>query len=119
MSALYPLTYAEVGMEEAEAQLGLAKIILDDLLDGFRERLDSADELQDRIRELHEVLATAARVAAMDRPGGGLSSGRGLQRFGLPHGDSPSMGGSATPTVGAPGATRQPVAPGNPGGGIA
>jgi hypothetical protein len=61
------LTFAGIGPEEAEAQLGLAAVKLARLLDGFRESVDGKRNLSDRIGEVAEVLTVAAAcVAGMD-----------------------------------------------------
>jgi hypothetical protein len=65
------LTFAGTGVEEVEAQLGLAAIMLGQLLDGLRERLDSERNLSDRIGEVAEILAVAARCVASMHPASG------------------------------------------------
>ena len=112
-SVLYPLTFAGTGMEEAEARVGLAHIMLGELVDGFRERLDGPGDLEHRVREIDEVLASAVRVAGVDPASGRDRCPGGSECFGLAHENSPSVGGAAASTVGAPGAAPTVAPPGD------
>ena len=98
--------------DDPVAQIDLARIRLDLLLDDFREGFHSPGELQDRVREVLQVLVAAVPAVDPARGGDGLTSG--VEGFALPHDDSPSVGGPDTPTVGAPGAVAPVAAPGTP-----